>query len=329
MQSRVESTSDMAFLSPVYISSQLRTSPSVCLNSRHFIARSNHARLSTQAQSHISHIQPYPFSSPCPGSSRILILLDHSLRVEDNPALVSAARASSLPGGTLLPAVLGTSAAHPAAQELCARLRSMGSDLVVMRSASDIAGACKELGLGAVYINHAVHQKDVVAQEDLLKELSATGIETKAFWGNTLTEPDVASNCGVLQYRKHVVGDVRNVVKVLAAPESLAPLPKDAQKVGGGLLPAMGRGTSAARRVLSGMSKRMEMLSVRSGTAIATKLRHLLDVGAISPRMVASHVVQVVGKLEGYTFSEMVWRSHLAFAAHRKVAAQSRVGASA
>lgn len=85
-----------------------------------------------------------------------------------------------------------------------------------------------------------------------------------------------------------------------------------------------GGGTERALRILADMDRRAETLALDKTPDLAVQLKHFMDYGAISPRMVAQKTVQVMGGWKGRTFSELVWREYLCFAAHRGAGAVAR-----
>lgn len=103
------------------------------------------------------------------------------------------------------------------------------------------------------------------------------------------------------------------------APHRLPALPAAARSLRGQRVVSAksGGGSSAGVKVMEGMQKGRETLLVEKSPDLAVLLKVFLDYGAVSPKMVAQKVVQVMGACRGRTFSELVWREYVCFAAHR------------
>lgn len=286
-----------------------------------------------------------PTQTPAPsppaasrGPCRIALWLHADLRVEDNAALVAAVEAvAASPGGALVPIMLempGTAASPAAtalradaARELRAALEARGSGLVSLRGGPDaFLRVCENLKLDAVYYNRAVLSTDVVAQDRLAKRAIDAGLHVRAFWGNVLDEPtdaDLAKESRTTLnavYKRATHAD-RSAIIPQAAPKELPHLPPaaanmDMRAVGTALV---GKGTSAAKAVLKTMTKRSERVVGAGAPDLVFQIKHHLDAGTISPKVVAAHIKSVVGKYAGVTFGELVWRDYLSMAVHRAV----------
>lgn len=62
-------------------------------------------------------------------------------------------------------------------------------------------------------------------------------------------------------------------------------------------------------KVLRGLKKEEEVLSVRLGGGVVGELKRFLDCGVLSGRGVAEMVRKIMGRYDGHTFNELVWRS--------------------
>lgn len=203
-----------------------------------------------------------------------------------------------------------------------------------MASEGGVVEVCRRLRLEAVYFNRAIAVHDVRVQIRVEEQLRRAGIQVRAFWGNALRAPEEADvsaekevGCGALYLRGGAVEEPA------AAPERLPRLPSAAASLGDGAagLPLGGAGKAGAKgriatQVLAAAcTKRGERAVGASagGGDPALLLKDLLDSGALSARMVAAHLKSVVGKYEGKTYGELVFRDYASVAAHRALGAKS------
>jgi len=265
----------------------------------------------------------FPSAPPAAaGPTRILVWFHSDLRTDDNEALAAAAtRATSATGGALLPVFAPRGAGRPArdaAAALKTALQRLGSDLVVAQrnrdTAEELVELCRRARLQAVYYNHAVHSKRAVeAQAAVIKALENAGIETEGFWSNVLVAPEDAPSASYAAIATHARKATKAPVR---APESLPAVPAG---VDVGVLDsaASNNGPQEYKAVLDAMSKEAEALRLSRVPELAVQLKPYMDVGVLSPRTVYQKVVEVVGKPEGYTFSELVWRSFVCATLHK------------
>lgn len=261
--------------------------------------------------------------------ARILVWHHTDLRIADNPALLAAASDAANPASIVLPVAAGAALdlpAQPLLQELAAHLCHLGSALFNAQGSPErlLPHLCRKFDIDAVYFNRSVLPHHVAVEKKVEAALTDAGVTVKAFWGNVIAAPTDAevskmpSNLQVDKDRRN------NVAKVAGVPQRMPSLPGGLQrkscvhgKVGGG--------TSAAMRVLAGMTKERELLGVEKRPDMTLLLKLYLDYGALSPRVVAKKSAAVLGKAGGRTFSEMAWRDYVAIAAHRAVGVRSNV----
>lgn len=292
--------------------------------------------------------QPDP-PSPPGKPSRILFWFRHDLRVCDNEALRAAADASAVPGGALVPVVVGVKRqALPLTVELGREMVNRGSQLIALRADGDVAkrliDTCDKLKLRAVYFNRAMDGESAREEARVESALRDAGIQVESFWGNSLFTPTQSqlqnstshksskkSPTSIKAVYNHAVAHRSEVTTCVSSPESLPAIPPAAATLEQTSLPthAPGAGTSAALKILESMDKRRETLLLSRAADLVVLLKPHLDFGSISLRMVAARVEAVLGKLHGKTFSELVWRTYVSFAAHRSVGTRSTVGATA
>lgn len=265
------------------------------------------ARANLQRAFTFSHA---PAQSPGKGPKRILLWMNGALRVHDNPALVQAANAASVPGGALVP--LYTGSTSPAVQELLSSLQNLGSGLVSIAGDAimGIVDVCKKLKLDGLYMNCGMMREHVRLQKRVIKAVENAGVRVVTFWGNALADMQ-AQVPSLVRMRRELAKDSTAAVPI-STPESLPGLPTAASRLSSAtVVPQIGGGTSAALKVLHGMNKECEGGRISSSADLAMALRPFLNSGAISVKMVAERVKRVLGELRGATFEELVWRSYV------------------
>lgn len=158
------------------------------------------------------------------------------------------------------------------------------------------------------------------------KRLREAGIAVEAFWGNAMhppTDDAVKKARGKEDAKYALTGMAARLAKGVAAPEKapqrLPAFPRAAKQVAGQIPvhPKIGGGTTRAVAVMKRMDRSTEMLAIERTPDLAVQIKLFLDYGALSPKMVAQHAVTVTGAWKGRTFSELVWREYVCFAAHR------------
>lgn len=248
-------------------------------------------------------------ASPGGKGNRVLLLLDFSLRVADNPALAGAAEAARGPGAALVPlASLGDSPTGAVA-ELAANLRTAGSGLVCVRGdvVKGVLDACKRLRLTAVYVNRAASREAARMHRRLREAGKDAGLNVVEFGALGLVEEG-----GETDFKKVAKSAAKVTPAPIEAPEKVRGWLKEAERVGVRCEAKAGEGTSAAMKLLAGLRKEKEMRKMKSAPEMGVQLRKFLNCGAVSEMMVARVIVDTVGKLQGATFEELVWRSYVA-----------------
>lgn len=305
------------------------TSPGISAASIH--PRTSYPLPSTDLQRILSTPLSTP-PNPAGRPSRILYLFRNDLRTVDNAALHTAVDwANAVPTGALIPMYFNADRkSGDAVTELKANLRSCGSDLLMpvsMNITETVLELCKRLKLSAVVFNRSGDVRNAREEERLIAGLQHADVQVHAFWGGMLNPPKEGMLNGKKMPTKKdvmmalpkemskVVKDMDQMPKVPSAAYSVVSLRQIEGRVG--------KGTTLGLRILSGMRKETELLRIEKKTDLALEIKKLLDVGAVSPRMIASRIVQVVGKATGRTFSELVWRDYTAVMVSRSVGVKS------
>lgn len=291
--------------------------------------------------------------------SRILVLFNNEdLRTIDNAALSSASTDSKRTHqGTLIPAILPCTTSSSSQQQqyvkgLSDEITKLGSTLIHLSDLNMVVTMCEKLNLQAVYMNRAMTKKGAYVQkqlENVLKNKSnKKSVDVYSFWsGNALFTPtkqhmhchskSTHNNPKCCSSKKESrtsfidvytdvlkqpIGEITNIVN---APETLPKLPVAATAFNTKLLDQQqaqsGVGSVQALKVLNNVlnDKFKETLGITKGMDAALVIKTYLDCGTLSVRMVAKRVVEVMGELKGRTFSELVWRTYVSFAANGAV----------
>lgn len=265
--------------------------------------------------------------APGAKSSRVLLVMDGALRIDDNAALGAALQAARGAGGAIVPmARIDASGAAAPATELMVELRKRGSDLVAVRGdiVNQVVEALRRLRLGAVYVNRAPTRDIARLHRRLRTAASKARVEFLTFGACGLArDPDAV----VKTLPEFVRGfNSKAVPEPLDAPERLPALPRQARALGvKDALAQMGGGTTAGIKVLQGIVEEKEMRRIRVRQETAFALLPLLNCGAVSEAMVAKMIVRKLGSLKGSTFEELLWRSFMC-ASYEKM---HKVGATA
>lgn len=285
----------------------------------------------------LPHAQPQRVShtpSPPPpgvggGPSRVLLWLHTDLRLEDNPALQAALDASSRPGGALVLVLVSPNAsAQPAAAELSAQITSRGGSLLVVPGTPThtLPELCDRLKLHAVFFNRSVARDAIKLECAVTNALQRADVRVEAYWGNVVMTPRREWLAGRDAPNAQMVRTVmaKEQIGVLTAPNQLPMPPTAAASIKQiALCKREGGGTSAAMKVLQTMRREEETLDLSAKADVAFLLKTHLDVGTVSPRMVALRVQQIMGSLRGRTFCELTWRAYESVVAHRSMGVTS------
>lgn len=268
--------------------------------------------------------------------SRILYWFRSDLRLVDNVAFHEAVQVANRPAGALVPVLLSPcSHSIPLANELSQALSSRGSSLVTLAGSAEVRllDLCDKLNLRAVYLNRSTDAGHIQEEARVISALKDAGIHVEAFWGNALFEPTNAhlSESSERNQQSTLKGVWKDAVarksvctSFIEAPDSLPAVPPAVASIEQMRIDSrVGGGTSAALKLITAMDKRRETLLLSKAADLCVSLKHHLDFGSISPRMVAARVVGVMGHLQGRTFSELVWRTYASFVAHRAVNVRS------
>ena len=257
--------------------------------------------------------------SPAGRPTRILYLFRNDLRTVDNAALHTAVDwASSTPTGALIPVYFdGNRKSTEAMYELKSNLQSYGSDLLTPVSnnmTETVLELCNRLKLSAVVFNRSMETKAAREEERLIAGLQHADVQVHVFWGGMLNVPQERMLNGkeVPTKKEVMMGLPKEMPKIVKEVDQMPRVPSAAYSVVSlrQMQGRVGKGTTLGLRILSGMRKETELLRIEKKTDIAMEIKNLLDVGAVSSRMVAARIVQVIGKATGRTFSELVWRDY-------------------
>lgn len=217
-----------------------------------------------------------------------------------------------------------TKSSQTAAAELKHSLESLGSSLLTLSGnvEQSILDVCEKLKLRAVIFNRSVLRSHVALEKRVTGRLQSAGIHVEGFWSNSLPLSESmfsAKNIDLPAVRKHIA-KAKHVTDMVAPPEKMPALPSVVASIKQISLAArVGGGTSAALKLLGSMNRRRECLTVSAETDLAITLKTHMDLGAISPRMIANKVQCIVKSLDGATFSELVWRAYASAVYHRAV----------
>lgn len=271
--------------------------------------------------------------SPGARSGRVLLVCDGALRVADNAALVAGARAaaSAGTGGALVPLASLSQGTAGAVSELAAELQRRGSGLVAVRGDPVMAAidACKRLRLGAVYVNRAPTRDVARMHRRLRAAVNRAGLEF-VLVGACGIARDVSDVPAELPKFAKQMKTAKIELEPVEAPERLPSVPAQASSLGvKDIVAKIGSGTSAACKILNGVTKDGELRKIKGRKDTALLVRDALNIGAVSEIMVAKAIMRKVGALKGGTFEELVWRSFVAASYERmdKVDAKAVVAA--
>lgn len=284
--------------------------------------------------SHIPHARAHahaatntPLSTPpsaAAPASRILYWFTSDLRVHDNSPLSTAISACTHPSSTLLPVI--TTAPTPASRELHARLQSLGSSLIALSGPAEhvLPEACARLKLTAVHFSRSLDP--VIAREQLrvTKALTSAGVDVVATWPVCIVarEDDINRTAFCMRELRNITkrkGIVADVTRVHAVPDRMPNVPTAVAALPQLRVdPLMGGGTSLALKLLCNMRRADEICAGREARFMMT-IKALLDCGAVSTRMIAARVVQVVGALRGRSFEDLLWRDYVCVMVQRAV----------
>lgn len=175
------------------------------------------------------------------------------LRTEDNEALVKAIENARGPGSAFLPVFVieknTSKRTMLAAAELRAELRSLGSDLLVVRGnpTEVLKDLSRKHRMDAIYYNRSTVSDAARTEKLLAKKMKEVSAAFEGFWSNSLFNAETMNKHSITAYAAQLQ-KLNKQSRTIRRPESVPALPKSVQLTDE-IIPKIGAGSSAALKV--------------------------------------------------------------------------------
>jgi len=244
-----------------------------------------------------------------------------------------------------------------ALRDLRERLVALGSELLVIPEGGGAALVALlsrlrnefQIQIDRIVFNHAVNWDGALAERamvEAVEQANEPALTLQGYWaGNTLLDEGMVQELSAQAGKRNVsflavAGTIRQrrtgkevsiklepAPKRLSCPEALCALAADSwRQIGTGMehgthrCPSEAEATRTLQAIVRQRNESVTERLARSDHAeLSLVLKSALDLGCISVRQVLKRIAEVYqGSYEGYTFSEMMWRSYWAYHMHLK-----------